>query len=1162
MTEAQQPEPDLTGLVEAIGVRYELDLATGALTLPGARLERLDPALAEVDATALRWDALVHPLDREPVHAALARSSSTSPADVEHRLQVAGRAVAVRNLARRGADGRVVGVLLTAEPRAGRVGAPPRDVLEGALGALPLPVIVKDDAQVALFVNDALCQMLGHPRERLLGRGFEQVLSRGSIAAFAAHDREALADGRAVAASVSLSDAEGETRDLACLKAAFHDARARRYVVGVAHHDLSVRSHVERERERGREFLEHLLDTVGDPIFVKDDRHRWIAFNRAFEQLIGHPRQVLLGRSDFDFFPPDEAEVFWTKDELVLRTGEVNENEESFTDARGRRHTILTKKTAFTAPDGRRVLVGVIRDITERRAAEQALRESEERFRTIFNQGPLGMAILDLDLRVRRINDMLCRMLEADDARLVGRRLVDLTHPDDRTSSDTAAHLLSGELTSRKSERRFLRGDGGVLWGSLTLSLINDAEGEPLHFVAMLEDVGERKRAEEALLQARDAALRSAQAKSRFLANVSHEIRTPLNAVIGLTGLLLDGELEPEQRESVELIRSSGDALLTLLNDVLDFSKLESDRMELERRPFDLRVCVEESLDLVAPRAVEKGLELTFLSGAGVPRWVGGDSTRLRQVLVNLLSNAVKFTARGEVRLDVSAGADLHFAVVDTGIGIPPERLDRLFQSFSQVDASTTRQFGGTGLGLAISRSLVERMGGRMWVESAPGRGSTFHFTLPLVTRPSPAAAPAPDEGVDPVLAGRRLLVVDDVASVRELVARSAGSWGMVVVGAADLEEALARVRAGEAFDVILVDRELPGDVSAADAARALGQVLGDATPPLVLLTHMGRAGSKRLRGLFAAQLSKPLKLDPLRALLVRLVTGERDRALGDRRIDPTLGQRVPLRILVVDDNAVNLRVAQRLLERMGYRADLAGSGPEALAALQRQPYDVVLLDVQMPEMDGFEVARRVRALEAGAPGRRRPRLVALTADVLHGDRERCLAAGMDDFVGKPVRIEELAGALLRTNDPAGDATGDPGALATSAAIDEDVVRGLGVLSDPGDESPIAELYAVLLADVPAQLRSMRDALARHDATTLTRLAHGLRGGSANLGARLLQAAAARVEEAARDGAAALLPALLEQVEAALERTREAAARRFPRGRLDADPTTAPPPVA
>jgi PAS domain S-box-containing protein len=1145
--EARRAAPSL---LEAIGVRYEVDLERGLLLALAGQVEALLGAPAGRWLAPGGWAELVSPSDRARVQATLNRAGAGGTFDLAHEVIAAnGATSAVRNVGRVTSAGRVEGLLLPAGPTAPGSAWPglSASLLLKALDALVDPFILKDAAHRLLFVNRATCELMRIPREQFLARPVQELIAPETLAAFQAEDDRALASEAPTTIEVTLPDSTGQQHLILETKTSFSDDEGRRFVVA-AIRDVSLRSRLERERERGSAFLAELLDTIADPIFVKDEQHRWVLINRAFCDFMGRPRAELMNHSDYDFFPREEADVFWAQDELAFRSGEVNENEEFLTDARGRRHIILTKKKAFTDTEGRRVVVGVIRDITERREAELALRQSEERFRTIFTQGPLGMAVLDLDLRLRRVNEMLCRMLAADEPDLVGRALRELTHSEDRSrGDDTSELLLSGDLAFQKSERRFLRRDGGVLWGSLTLSVICDLEGEPLHFLAMVEDVGERKRAEVALLQARDTALHSAQAKSRFLATVSHEIRTPLNAVIGMTSLLLDSPLAFEQRECVELIRSSGDALLTLLNDILDFSKLESDRMELERQPFDVRDCVEESLDLVAARAAEKGLELTYLVAPSAPARIIGDTTRLRQVLVNLLSNAVKFTDRGEVRLEVTSRPlegrlhEVRFVVSDTGIGIPAERLQRLFLSFSQVDASTTRHFGGTGLGLAISRSLVELMGGRVDVHSVDGQGSSFVVSIVAAEEEAPPRlSPATD-----ALAGRQLLVVASNATTRQLIVQQAGSWRMVARAAATPEEALAHLRDAAQLDVILLDRDLPG-CAPDDVATDLRAARPGSSPPIVLLTPMGKAGSRRLRGLFQGQLTKPVKLGQLRALLVALLTGELQHAGAVvQRIDTELGRRAPLRILVVDDNVVNQKVAVRLLERMGYQADVAGSGMAALAAVHRQPYDLLLLDAQMPGMDGAEVARRIRRAFAED---RRPRLVALTADALHGDRERCLAAGMDDFVSKPVRVEELQAALLRCAEAPGRAAPEAAPEADPPVdpdvFDEEVFRRLRLLCPQGTEGAGLELYALLLADAPPTVEALREAVAAGDAPTVVRLSHGLRGSCANLGARAMLLVTARLEEQARAGELRDAPALLADLSDALERTRAAVAGR------------------
>ena len=513
---------------------------------------------------------------------------------------------------------------------------------------------------------------------------------------------------------------------------------------------------------------------------------------------------------------------------------------------------------------------------------------SEERFRHAFEFAGIGMAIFALDGRWLRVNESLCEIVGYAGAELLQKTFQDITHPDDLdTDLALLRELIDGRRRFYQMEKRYFHRDGRIVWIRLTASLVRDPAGVPLHGIAQIEDIMERKRLEENLAHARDQALEASRLKSEFLATMSHEIRTPMNGVIGMTALLRDTPLTATQADYIRTIECSGESLLTILNDILDYSKIEAGRIELEIAPFDLRECVNDALDLFAASAREKNIRLDSVIAARVPAWVAGDATRLRQILVNLLGNAIKFTAAGEVKVRLDADPPetatsqqrLTFAVSDTGIGIPPEGMERLFKSFSQVDASMTRRFGGTGLGLAISKRLAGLMGGTMWAESEPGRGSTFHFTV---------------------------LVEPHVAPIC-------------------------------------------------------------ATP--------------------------------------------RSSASG---VDATLGRRCPLRVLVVEDNPVNQRVATLLLQRLGYRATTVGNGLEALAALELADYDAILMDVEMPEIDGCEATRQIRAQR---PASDRPWIIALTAGAMPEDRERALAAGMNDFLTKPVRTDALSVALTRAHE-------------------------------------------------------------------------------------------------------------------------------------------------
>ncbi len=887
----------------------------------------------------------------------------------------------------------------------------------------PIAIVTLDMQHRITACNAAFEQVFGHNEQAILGKDLDRLISDDTTIKEALEKTEDVLKGGSVHDRGVRPRADGSQVEVEIFGEPVVVDGEQIGVLGL-YIDRTEQNQLEREIRRAKEHAELINKVVPSAIFTVDLNGNITSVNDRASEITGYRADELLGKSCkvFAMHPCDRmCGVFSEETAKPLTSREC-----TIRTKNGDERVVLKNADLLRDADGR-VIGGIesFEDITERKRVELELTESEERFRQIAENieeifwlgTPDGCELFYVNPAFETITGRAIHSLN-ETRRGIGGILLE------RDWAFYAEELerLNREqpLATLHSEYRYHRADGEPGWLSFSLHPVVASGGEVIARAGIASEITDRKRAEQALQEAKEVAESAARAKAEFLANMSHEIRTPLNAVVGMTGLLLDTELDSEQRDFVDTIRSSGDSLLAVINDILDFSKIEAGKMELEQQPFNLRSCIESALDLLAPQAAAKNIDLAYLYKArgNMANVFLGDVTRLRQILVNLLANAVKFTEQGEVVVEVTKRLiqgrkhEIHLAVRDTGIGIPLADQDRLFDSFSQVDSSTTRKYGGTGLGLTISRRLVEAMGGEIWVESEPGKGSTFHFTI--LVDVVPETAPLFLREAQPELSGVRLLLVDDNDTNLKILEHQARSWGMNPFKVSSGEDAIKRVRS-HGCDLAILDMQMPG-MDGEQLARAIRAVPGQEDTPIVLLTSLGHHSleerSER-EALFDAFLVKPIKPSLLYDALMDILSERmaKPKEVPSKDIDQLLADRHPLQMLLVEDNLINQKVATSILTRLGYRPDVAANGLEALDAVQRQTYDVVFMDVQMPEMDGEQATRRIREM---VPASQQPRIVAMTANAMEGDREKYLASGMDDYVSKPVRIEELIAAIER----------------------------------------------------------------------------------------------------------------------------------------------------
>jgi len=882
------------------------------------------------------------------------------------------------------------------------------------------------------------------------------------------------------------------------------------------------RKRVEQVLRERSNFLDTLIASSPMAIVVVDENDRIELLNHEFETLFGYTPAESIGKRLDEVFDDEQ-----TRAELAMHREQVYSKKIIHQTTRRRRkdgHLVDVEiHGALLVIDGQvQGFLAVYQDISQRVNDERAIRESEEVFRSLSAAAPIGIFRTDAQGNCLYVNERWAEMsgLLPEDA--LGSKWIQAVHPEDRKRVKALWYGRAGKSAETEVECRFLTPDGTVRWIRSDSKAVRAADGTVQGYVGVMEDITERRKVARRLLEAKEAAEAASLAKSEFLANMSHEIRTPMNGILGMTELALDTDLSGEQREYLGMVRSSAENLLGIINDILDFSKIEAGRLELECTPFSLLDCVEDALRPLAVRAQQKGLELTWSAKGEIPDLVQGDPTRLRQIVINLAGNAIKFTKQGEVSVTVeglpSANAQpfVQFTVSDTGVGIPREKHQQIFEAFSQADASTTREFGGTGLGLSISARLVKLMQGEIWLESSQDTGSKFFFTARFAV--ASAGNLASTDAIHPGLVGKSALVVDDNEVNRHLLMRLLPQWGMKPTIVTDGFEAVAAfeksVRAGKQFPIVLLDQNMPG-MDGYEVARRIREIAAGGKVALLILSSASSASNhETAKSLgIARHLTKPLRRASLREAILQAleVTGVSDRKRSRGLPEPSTSG---LRLLLAEDNLVNQKLAERLLEKMGHEVTLAVNGQEAVELVQRKTFDLILMDIQMPVMGGVEATDKIREWQVQA-GVHIP-IIAMTAHAMAGDEEKYLQAGMDGYVSKPVRSELLRMEIERLAAPQARLKGKNMEKTKVQAVDSPFNLAELLERVDNDRELLHDLLVIFKDDFPRHLQALREAAKGPDMKSLASVGHTLKGMLANLAAPRAAAAAAKLEHLGR----------------------------------------------